>query len=249
MRTLTLIMACASSASFMRTTNATNLRGANPEHFREPLLDAAEDKVVSPATDALEKKSQPTPELSKGTLFENWATFFDSRVRHHKELPPMAATADINLRKDVPSPALQNLVPRDIGCEEFTKSENEIEYPMIFDEEPNITYAGSSYENGPYGDNWYGTLIQPFYGYATDSTYYGDYVSYNNGEYESYKDDVTESLSGPKDVQDYSTRINSLLTDICTTILSTRVPFIISISTSERETFFMDGGISLMDTN
>jgi hypothetical protein len=232
----------------MRTTNATNLRGANPEHFREPLLDAAEDTVISPATDALAKKSQPTPELSKGTLFENWAIFFDDRLRHQKEIPPMAAIADINLRNGASSPAVQNLVPPGIGWEEYTESETEVEYPMIFDEEPYITYAGSSYENGPYGDNWYGTLIQPFYGYATDSTYYGDYVSYNNGDYESYKDDVSESLSAPLDVQDYSTRINSLLADICTTILSTRVPFVISISTSERETFFMDGGIS-MDTN
>ena len=247
MRTLTLIMACASSASFMRTTNATNLRGANPEHFREPLLDAAEDTVISPATVALEKKSQPTPELSKGTLFENWAIFFE--LRHQKEIPPTTAIADINLRNGASSPAVQNLVPPDMGCEEYTESEPEVKYPMIFDEEPNITYAGSSYANGPYGDNWYGTLIQPFYGYATDSTYYGDYVSYNNGDYESYKDDVSESLSAPLDVQDYSTRINSLLADICTTILSTRVPFVISISTSERETFFMDGGISQMDTN
>lgn len=231
----------------MRTTNATNLRGANPEHFREPLLDAAEDTVISPATDALKKKSQPTPELSKGTLFENWAIFFDDRLRHQKEIPPMTVIADINLRTGVSSPVVQNLVPPGIGWE-YTESETEVEYPMILDEEPNITYAGSSYVNGPYGDNWYGTLIQPFYGYATDSTYYGDYVSYNNGDYESYKDDVSESLSAPLEVQDYSTRINSLLADICTTILSTRVPFVISISTSERETFFMDGGIS-MDTN
>jgi hypothetical protein len=233
----------------MRTTNATNLRGAIPENFREPLLDAAEDTVTSSAKNAFEEKSQPSPVLSKGTLFENWAIFFDDRVRHQKEIPPMAAIADINLRTDASSPAVKNLLPPHIGCEEFTKSESEVEYPMIFDEEPNITYAGSSYEDGAYSDNWYGTLIQPFYGYATDSTYYGDYVSYNNGDYESYKDDVPESLSAPLDVQDYSSRINSLLADICTTILSTRVPFVISISTSERETFFMDGGISQMDTN
>ena len=227
------------------TTNASMLRGADLEHFFNPILKAAKDLLPSSGKDVLQKKSPLPPKSSADIPSECLTPSFDDRHRRQEETPRVAESASIILIKDDTSSAAEVLQLPGVASEEYSGSETE--YPSVFDEEPNISYSGSAYESGSYSDKWYGSLIQPFYGYSNDASYYSNYVSYTAEEFELFKDDVPESLSIPQDRQDYSTRINSLLADICTTILTARVPFVISISTSERETYFMDGGIGRID--
>lgn len=225
------------------------LRGADLEHFFNPILKAARELLPSSGKEILQMKSPLPPKSSADIPSESLTLSFDDRHRRQEETPYVAATADIILIKDDTSSAAEVLQLPGVAAEEYSGSETE--YPLVFDEvfdeEPNISYSGSAYESGSYGDKWYGSFIQPFYGYPNDASYYSNYVSYTAEEFELFKDDVPESLSIPQDRQDYSTRINSLLADICTTILTVRVPFVISISTSERETYFMDGGIGRID--
>lgn len=221
------------------------LRGADLEHFLNPIFKAAKDILTSSGKDVLQQKSPLPPKSSADIPSENLILSFDDSHRRQEEIPHVAETADIISNRDDTSSAAELLLLPAVATEEYSGSETE--YPLVFDEEPNITYSGSAYESGSYSDKWYGSLIQPFYGYSNDASYYSNYVSYTAEESELFKDDVPESLSIPQDRQDYSTRINSLLADICTTILTARVPFVISISTSERETYFMDGGIGRID--